>query len=342
MNNETPSDDRRARRQGCGWIPTAWPRRPLLEIRDLSVNYGAGPARRSCRGQGQSGRSWRAKPSGSPAKAARASPLWFTGSRGCCGRPLPSPAEQVLYRREATGAGAAPDVIDILDAQRRGPTPVPLERSRGRVPERYERAEPCDQHPLTDLSTRFARTGPICPAAALEERAAELLELVGVTKDRLGSYPHQLSGGMRQRVMIAMALALSPSLLVMDEPTTALDVVTQSQILVRIAELREEFGFAMVFITHDLSLLLEIADTIAIMYAGRIVEVAPRRCTASCAVTPIHHRSAEILPAADRPAARTHRYPGLASGPACAASRMPLRATLRSRHGYLPAPGSGP
>jgi peptide/nickel transport system ATP-binding protein len=74
-----------------------------------------------------------------------------------------------------------------------------------------------------------------------------------------------------------MALALSPRLLVMDEPTTALDVVTQNQILVRIAELREQLGFAMVFITHDLSLLLEIADTIAIMYAGRIVEVAPRR-----------------------------------------------------------------
>jgi len=106
------------------------------------------------------------------------------------------------------------------------------------------------------------------------DRAAELLEVVGVSPDRLGSYPHELSGGMRQRTMIAMALALSPRLIVMDEPTTALDVVIQRQILDELAELRQKFGFAMVFITHDLSLLLEIADTIAVMYAGRLVEYA--------------------------------------------------------------------
>ena len=93
--------------------------------------------------------------------------------------------------------------------------------------------------------------------------------------DRLRSFPHQLSGGMRQRVMIAMALALGPDLIIMDEPTTALDVVTQRQILEKIAGLRKQFGFAMVFITHDLSLLLDIADSIAIMYAGRMVERGP-------------------------------------------------------------------
>jgi peptide/nickel transport system ATP-binding protein len=108
-------------------------------------------------------------------------------------------------------------------------------------------------------------------------RAAELLDLVGVSTDRLRSYPHQLSGGMRQRVMIAMALALNPDLVIMDEPTTALDVVTQRQILEKLEELRTEFGFATVFITHDLSLLLDIADSIAIMYAGRIVETGPAK-----------------------------------------------------------------
>ena len=103
-------------------------------------------------------------------------------------------------------------------------------------------------------------------------RAAELMKLVGISTDRLDSYPHQLSGGMRQRVMIAMALALEPSVVIMDEPTTALDVVMQRQILTKLAELREHLGFAVLFITHDLSLLVELSDQIAIMYGGRIVE----------------------------------------------------------------------
>jgi len=106
------------------------------------------------------------------------------------------------------------------------------------------------------------------------ERAAGMLELVGISADRLRDYPHQLSGGMRQRVMIAMALALDPQVLIMDEPTTALDVVMQRQIVEQIAELRDRLGFSVIFITHDVSLLIEIADRIAIMYAGEIVEEA--------------------------------------------------------------------
>jgi peptide/nickel transport system ATP-binding protein len=105
-----------------------------------------------------------------------------------------------------------------------------------------------------------------------EERCEELLDLVGIAPNRLSSYPHELSGGMRQRVMIAMAMALRPDVVVMDEPTTALDVVVQRDILEEIDRLREMFGFAVVFITHDLSLLLEISDHLAIMYGGRIVE----------------------------------------------------------------------
>ncbi|WP_063770752.1 ABC transporter ATP-binding protein [Streptacidiphilus carbonis] len=106
------------------------------------------------------------------------------------------------------------------------------------------------------------------------ERAVELLRMVGISADRLRSYPHELSGGMRQRVMIAMALALEPQVVIMDEPTTALDVVTQREILEELMQLRERLGFAIIFITHDLSLLIELADSIAIMYAGRIVERA--------------------------------------------------------------------
>jgi peptide/nickel transport system ATP-binding protein len=110
--------------------------------------------------------------------------------------------------------------------------------------------------------------------AGRRDRAAELLAMVGITADRLGSHPHELSGGMRQRVMIAMALALEPQVVIMDEPTTALDVVTQREILEELMELRERLGFAVLFITHDLSLLIEIADAIAVMYAGRLVERA--------------------------------------------------------------------
>jgi peptide/nickel transport system ATP-binding protein len=110
---------------------------------------------------------------------------------------------------------------------------------------------------------------------ARQSRAVELLEMVGISSDRLASHPHELSGGMRQRVMIAMALALQPQAVIMDEPTTALDVVTQREILEELKDLRDKFGFAILFITHDLSLLIEIADSIAVMYAGRLIERAP-------------------------------------------------------------------
>ena len=125
---------------------------------------------------------------------------------------------------------------------------------------------------LTDV---IAEHRPKTSKADRMARAAELLALVGIARDRLDSYPHQLSGGMRQRVMIAMALALEPRVVIMDEPTTALDVVMQRQIMRQLAKLKEQLGFSVIFITHDLSLLVEFSDRIAIMYGGRIVEQAP-------------------------------------------------------------------
>ncbi|HET9081139.1 MAG TPA: ABC transporter ATP-binding protein [Trebonia sp.] len=110
------------------------------------------------------------------------------------------------------------------------------------------------------------------PRAEAKEKVAELLDLVGIPRNRLRSYPHELSGGMRQRVMIAMALASDPEVVIMDEPTTALDVVVQRDILAQVVELKERLGFAIMFITHDLSLLLELADRIAVMYAGQLME----------------------------------------------------------------------
>ena len=118
---------------------------------------------------------------------------------------------------------------------------------------------------------------PSMRKAERRARARELLGLVGLNDDRLARFPHELSGGQRQRIMIALALALDPQLIVMDEPTTALDVVTQREIVNELAQLRARFGFAMIFITHDLSLLVELADDIAVMYAGNVVEWAPAR-----------------------------------------------------------------
>jgi peptide/nickel transport system ATP-binding protein len=110
---------------------------------------------------------------------------------------------------------------------------------------------------------------------AVRERAAEMFELVGISPRRLDDYPHQFSGGMRQRICIAMALALEPKLIIMDEPTTALDVVVQRDIIEQICDLKARFGFSVLFITHDLGLMIEFCDRIGVMYAGELVEVAP-------------------------------------------------------------------
>jgi oligopeptide/dipeptide ABC transporter ATP-binding protein len=107
-----------------------------------------------------------------------------------------------------------------------------------------------------------------------DRRVCELLETVGIPAARAGAFPHELSGGMRQRAMIALALALSPQLVILDEPTTALDVVMQRQVLNELKRLQAKLGFAVLFITHDLSLLVEIADRILVMYAGTVVEKA--------------------------------------------------------------------
>lgn len=104
-------------------------------------------------------------------------------------------------------------------------------------------------------------------------RAEKLMEAVGVNPSRLSNFPHEFSGGMKQRVVIAMALALNPTILIADEPTTALDVIVQAQILNMLKRLRKEIGLQILLITHDLSLVAEIADKVAVMYAGKLVEV---------------------------------------------------------------------
>ena len=122
---------------------------------------------------------------------------------------------------------------------------------------------------LTDVVLAHEDVSP----ADARERAIKNLELVGIHASRMESYPHQLSGGMRQRVVIAIALILRPKLIIMDEPTTALDVVVEREIMDQLYELKEQFGFAILFISHDLGLMGEITDRIGVMYAGKMVEL---------------------------------------------------------------------
>lgn len=132
-------------------------------------------------------------------------------------------------------------------------------------------------NPVTRVGAQFIDVirehRPGTDVKSARAKAAELLRMVGIPEHRLDAYPHELSGGMQQRALIALSLACEPQLVLMDEPTTAVDVVMQRQILTQILELQERLGFAIAFVTHDVSLLLEIADEIAIMYAGKIVEL---------------------------------------------------------------------
>lgn len=131
-------------------------------------------------------------------------------------------------------------------------------------------------NPVLTIEAQFydvLRTHTKISREAARARAAELLKLVDISPDRLDAYPHQCSGGMRQRIVIAICLALNPKLLIMDEPTTALDVVVQREILQRIDVLRKQLGFSVLFITHDLGLMVQVSDRIGIMLEGELVEV---------------------------------------------------------------------
>jgi len=241
------------------------PQEPVLEIRNLSVDYGYDEPTHVLRQVSLT--------------LHRGEVLGLAGESGCgkstlayaATRLLPPPGlitgGQVLFTDRD---GTQRDVLALSDAD--------LRASRWQDLAIVFQGAMNSLNPVHRIGRQIAdaitahRPGATKKEAL--EKAAELLDLVGINPDRARDFPHQLSGGMRQRVMIAMALALDPQVLIMDEPTTALDVVMQRQIVEQIADLRERLGFSVVFITHDVSLLIEIADRIAIMYAGEIVEDA--------------------------------------------------------------------
>ena len=135
-------------------------------------------------------------------------------------------------------------------------------------------------NPVTQLGKQFEdtmRAHGERSGEAIQQRSVEVLQLVGIDPVHLKSYPHQLSGGMRQRAMIAMALLFTPDLVIMDEPTSALDVVAQRSLMVQIKELQQRLGFAVVFVTHDMSLVSHFSDRLVVMYAAQAVEIGPTR-----------------------------------------------------------------
>jgi peptide/nickel transport system ATP-binding protein len=243
---------------------------PLIEVSGLRVDYGAGPGAvhavvdadltlhsgtiLGLAGESGSGKSTLAY---AMTRLLRA-PGMITGG-------------EVLLHDGAAGGGHTLDLLAATEDQLRK-----LRWSRIAV---VMQSAMHALNPVLTISSQLTDVlhahRPDLDKEARRERAGGLLEMVGIGADRLSSYPHQLSGGMRQRVMIAMALALEPAVVIMDEPTTALDVVTQREILSELTQLQQELSFAVLFITHDLSLLVEIADSIAVMYAGRLVERAP-------------------------------------------------------------------
>ena len=203
-------------------------------------------------------------------------------------RLLPSPPARIV------GGSIRFNGVDLLDADF-----AELRQVRGRD------IAMVFQDPLASLDPVFTIGYQLTEAITLHERvtkkaatarAVSLLESVHIpdAAQRLGAYPHQLSGGMRQRVMIAMALSCHPSLLIADEPTTALDVTIQAQIVELLHELREQEGLAVLFVTHDLALISELSDEIAVMYAGQVVEHAP---TAELFAHPAHPYTAALLAA---------------------------------------------
>src|SRR5258706_5331057 len=163
------------------------------------------------------------------------------------------------------------------------------------------------QEPMTSLNPVYSCGEQIIETVMLHERvdrrtargrAIEMLKLVGIpaAEQRVDEYPHQMSGGMRQRVMIAMALACRPAILIADEPTTALDVTIQAQILELLKRLQREFGMAVILITHDLGVVAETADRVAVMYAGQVVEYCDVRATFKRTPPPYTARLLASLP----------------------------------------------
>ncbi|MET7471616.1 ABC transporter ATP-binding protein [Micromonospora sp. NPDC005222] len=309
-------------------------RSTVLSVDDLTVTIGTrrGPAR------AVAGVSWQVR---------QGETFALVGESGS-GKSMTLLAATGLAPRAATVTGR----VRLLDTEL---TALPDDRRR-KVRGRHVGF--VFQDPMTSLNPVLPVGRQVTEAAeehlgltrrAARDRAVELLELVGIPSaaQRVDAYPHQFSGGMRQRVAIAMALACEPDLLIADEPTTALDVTTQAQIIELVAELQARLGTAVVWVTHDLGVVAGIADTVAVMYGGRIVEQGPVDAVFD---TPTHPYTRALLAARPDPSRRGEdlvAIPGsppspLDLPPGCAFwPRCPVRADPRCEHELPPLTAVG-
>jgi len=247
-----------------GTAPASAPGTPLLEVENLAIRFDGGPADVNL----VDGISFAVTPGQT---------LCIVGESGC-GKSITALALMGLL--------PTPPARIVSGTARFGGRDLLALSERERADLRGDRIAMIFQEPMTSLNPAFTIGDQIAEGvirhrrvskAAGRERALEMLRRVRIPapEKRLDAYPHEMSGGMRQRAMIAMALSNEPSLLIADEPTTALDVTIQAQILALIRRLQEETGTAMILITHDLGVVAEVADHVAVMYAGRIVESGP-------------------------------------------------------------------
>ncbi len=305
---------------------------PVLAVSDLAIRFAGASA---------------AVVDGVSFAVARGRTLAIVGESGC-GKSVTALALMGLLptsaRVEGTarfGGAGGPDLLTLAP--------------RARADLCGDRVAMIFQEPMTSLNPAFTVGDQIAEtvmrhrgttAAAGRARALEVLDLVRIpaAAERLRAYPHELSGGMRQRVMIAMALANDPALLIADEPTTALDVTIQAQILALIAGLQRDTGAAVILVTHDLGVVAEVADDVAVMYAGRAVETGPVEDLFDDPQHPYTLGLMGAMPAVGRRTGRLATIPGAVPLPAdmppgcrfatrcpfadarCAAERPPLRA----------------
>jgi peptide/nickel transport system ATP-binding protein len=272
---------------------------PLLSVRDLHVTYrtGAGPLE-AVRGV--------------DLDLAAGETLGLAGESGCGKSTLAGALLRVLPKGTRITGQVLLDGEDVL-----GMKPGRLRAVRWSGMAIVFQGALHTLNPVQKVGRQIGEAIQLHPGArtgSVGARVGDLLELVGLPGRRAADYPHQLSGGQRQRVLIALALACDPRLLVADEPTTALDVMVQAQILRLLAELRDELGLAVLFITHDLSTLAAACRRLAVMYAGRIVEEGPAREVFASPAHPYTRALGAAFPVIGDPAFR-HNPSGLPGDP---------------------------
>jgi peptide/nickel transport system ATP-binding protein len=241
----------------------AVPGAPLLDVRDLQTHF-------------ELERGWVRAVDGVSFRLEDGEALGLAGESGC-GKTTTALSLVRLLPENGSIRGGSIDLYGIDLAQK---SELALQRYRWREISIVFQGAMNAFNPVQRVRDQIAE--PIrhrlgASDAASRSRAIELLDLVGIPRKRAGAYPHELSGGMRQRAMIAMALACDPAIVIGDEPTTALDVMVQAQVLQLLEQLRTDLGLSLILITHDLSVIAETCDRVLVMYAGRVAEEGPVR-----------------------------------------------------------------